>query len=144
MIDGVIITPLKVVEAHTGQVMHMLRSDSPVFAGFGEVYFSTIHPGSVKAWRRHNKMVANLAVPVGRVRIILFDQTANEAQEVILGKENYALLTVPPRIWSGFQGLGGDTSVIANCASIPHDPEEIERRSPDDPAIPYQWLELAI
>ena len=30
-------------------------------------------------------------------------------------------------------------AVVANCASIPHDPAEIRRLAPDDPSIPYDW-----
>ena len=42
MIEGVKITPLKQIKAERGKIMHMLRSDSPVFKSFGEVYFSTV------------------------------------------------------------------------------------------------------
>ncbi len=49
MIDGVLIRPLKIIPDSRGQIMHMLRSDSPGFAGFGEVYFSCIEPGAIKA-----------------------------------------------------------------------------------------------
>jgi dTDP-4-dehydrorhamnose 3,5-epimerase len=30
-------------------------------------------------------------------------------------------------------------AMVANCASIPHDPEEIERLDPFDSSIPYDW-----
>jgi hypothetical protein len=28
---------------------------------------------------------------------------------------------------------------VANCATEPHDPAEIERRSPTSAGIPYEW-----
>jgi len=28
---------------------------------------------------------------------------------------------------------------VANCSTIPHDPEEIDRKTPDDSSIPYTW-----
>lgn len=62
--------------------------------------------------------------------------------EILLGEDNYSLVTVPAMIWSGFKGMGTQTAILANCASIPHDPQEIERKDPFDPFIPYQW-ELA-
>ena len=42
MIQDVQIYPLKIISDDRGKVMHMLRSDSPAFKNFGEVYFSTI------------------------------------------------------------------------------------------------------
>ena len=30
-------------------------------------------------------------------------------------------------------------ALVANCATIPHDPDEIERLDPFDNDIPYDW-----
>ena len=142
MIDGVVITPLQVFEDQLGAVKKMITADSPSFAGFGEIYFSSIQPGKIKAWRKHKHMVSNLAVPTGNVRVVLFDAETRKTQEVILGDQNYALLTIPSAVWSGFQGLGHRDSLIVNCASMAHDPNESERRNADDPLFPYSWPDL--
>ena len=42
-------------------------------------------------------------------------------------------------IWNGFKGIGNEPSIVANCADIPHDPNEIERMSASDKTIPYNW-----
>jgi len=52
---------------------------------------------------------------------------------------NYALVTVPPFVWNGFKGIAAPYSVVANCATIPHDPAEIVRLDPFSPKIPYDW-----
>lgn len=148
MIDGVIVTPLKRIADDRGAVMHMLRRDSDVFEAFGEIYFSTVHPGIVKAWRLHKRMTLNYAVPVGRITLVLFDNRAGSptrgaVQEIEIGEDAYQLVTVPPLIWNGFMGLGVATALVANCATLPHDPDEIERREADDRAIPYTWPEAA-
>lgn len=144
MIRGVIITPLKQLADERGKVMHMLRSDSPVFKQFGEIYFSTVHPGAVKAWHVHREMTLNYAVIHGKIKFVLFDDragspTRGEIQEIFLSPENYNLVTVPPLVWNGFKGVGDVTAIVANCASIPHRTDEIERLPYDDPAIPYDW-----
>ena len=56
--------------------------------------------------------------------------------------DNYALVIVPPGVWHGFQGLADPISILANCATEPHDPAELDRRDPDDPRIPYGWRDL--
>ena len=144
MIDGVVVTPLKQIPDERGSVMHMLRRDCSTFSEFGEIYFSTVHPGVVKGWHLHHRMILNYAVPVGRIKFVLYDQredspTKGKISEVFMGPDNYVLVTVPPLIWNGFKGIGDVTSLLANCASIPHDPDEIERRDPLDEEIPYDW-----
>ena len=144
MIDGIILTPLKQIVDERGKVMHMLRCDAAHFSAFGEVYFSSVHPGAIKGWHVHHRMVLNYAVPHGLIKFVLFDdrpdsKTKGVIQEIFLGPDNYCLVTVPPRVWNGFKGIGTETALVANCASIPHDPEEIERKDPFDPSIPYDW-----
>jgi dTDP-4-dehydrorhamnose 3,5-epimerase len=148
MLDGVIITPLRQIEDPRGKVMHMLRRDSPVFTEFGEIYFSVVNPGAVKGWNRHRRMTLNYAVPHGRILLVLVDErsgsaTAGRTQEILLGDGHYNLVTIPPMLWTGFKGLGDTPALIANCASLPHDPDEVERRAPDDPAIPFHWQTTA-
>ena len=52
--------------------MHMLRSDSPIFNKFGEIYFSCTHPGVVKAWHLHKEMTLNYAVIFGEIKFVLY------------------------------------------------------------------------
>ena len=144
MIDGVLIEKLSQFPDERGKVMHMLRCTSPHFQQFGEIYFSVVNPGAVKAWKLHKEMTLNLAVPSGNVKLVLYDvrsdsPTQGEVQEIFVGEENYSLVQVPSGIWSGFQGLGQVSSMIANCATMPYDPEEVERLEANDSHIPYQW-----
>ena len=124
--------------------MHMLRADSPTFSRFGEIYFSCTYPGAIKAWHLHKEMTLNYATIYGEIRCVLFDdrpdsKTRGYVEEYHLSPENYYLLTVPPLVWNGWKGLGEHMSIVANCASIPHDPNEIERKPALDPSIPYDW-----
>ena len=124
--------------------MHMLRSDAPGFPGFGEIYFSCVYPGAIKGWHIHSRMTLNYAVPHGHIKFVLYDDregspTRGELQEVFLGPDNYCLVTVPPLVWNGFKGIGSEMAIVANCASISHDPDEIDRLDPFDPSIPYDW-----
>lgn len=144
MISGVRITPLEQIHDERGKVMHMLREDDAHFARFGEIYFSTIHPGAIKAWHRHSKMVLNYAVIFGDIKLVLFDDrsgspTRGEIQEIFLSPERYLLVTVPPLIWNGFKGIGDKTAILANCSTLPHQSEEIERLDALSSDIPYQW-----
>ncbi|KJU81318.1 WxcM-like protein [Candidatus Magnetobacterium bavaricum] len=144
MVSGVIIEPLRQIRDDRGKVMHMLRCDSPFYHSFGEIYFSMINPGAIKAWKLHKQMTMNLAVPYGEIKLVLFDDrkdspTRGNIQEIITGANNYCLIIIPPMIWNGFQAISNEASILANCATVPHDPNEIERLDYLTLDIPYKW-----
>jgi len=124
--------------------MHMLRRTDPWFREFGEIYFSTIYPSVVKGWHIHQRMTLNYAVVSGMIKLVLYDDredspTRGEANELFIGEANYALVTIPPGVWNGFKGIGIGPAILANCATEPHDPDEIMRLDPFDNHIPYDW-----
>lgn len=144
MIEGLIVSPLKQITDERGKVMHMLRADSPLFTAFGEIYFSVVNPGAVKAWKRHLKMTQHYAVPVGKIKLVLFDGRKGSKSEgnievIETGEDNYCLIKIPPMIWYGFSGIAKQPSLIANCTDIPHAPEETEKLDANDNSIPYKW-----
>jgi len=144
-IDGVLVTGLRQIVDERGAVLHHMRNDAPEFTAFGECYFSEMVPGAVKAWKRHRKQTQNLAVPIGRVRFVIYDDresspTHGGLQVMELGRpDNYKRLHIPLGLWYGFTCLGDRPALIANCADLPHDPNDAELRPENDPGIPFRW-----
>jgi len=131
-IEGVILTDLKRISHPKGDILHgMKRSDSG-FAGFGEVYFSTIKGGHIKGWNKHNEMTLNFVVPFGSATFILIDariesKSKGNMCQINIGLSNYKRLTIPSGIWVGFKGQGKKDSLILNIASTEHDPNEMDK-----------------
>lgn len=144
-IDGVTISALKQIEDARGAVLHMIRSDSPLFSRFGEIYFSVVNPEIVKAWKRHREMTQCFTVPAGRIRLVLFDDregspSNGKIEGIILGRpDRYFLVRIPPMVWYGFKGISEIPALVANCADLPHSPDESEQISSSDNHIPYSW-----
>lgn len=129
LIVGLLVTPEKRLASPKGDVLRAIKRSSPGFAGFGETYFSTIHEGVVKGWRRHTRVTLNLVVPIGRIRFVVHDDRPGSAStgrfsEVTLGGPDHSRLTVPPGLWMAFQGLGAGTSLLLNLIDEEHDPTE--------------------
>jgi dTDP-4-dehydrorhamnose 3,5-epimerase len=143
-IDGLVVTPLRRIPDERGAVFHMLREDSPTFERFGEIYFSMVYPGAIKAWHIHTDMTLNYAVPVGMVKLVCYDDregspTRGNVVELHVGELNYCLVTIPMMVWNGFKGAGTGPALVANCSTVPHRPDEIQRMDPFTDAIPYDW-----
>jgi dTDP-4-dehydrorhamnose 3,5-epimerase len=133
------LTKLSVIETVGGSVLKALLKSDSTFNDFGEVYFSEIEPGAIKAWKYHKEMTLNLIVPKGKVKFVfcLNNNRNNAFEEIVIGRENYSRITVKPGIWFGFQGLDEETSLIMNVADIIHKPDEVERLELNE--IKYNW-----
>ena len=142
MIEGVILTPLKIINVSGGDVYHGMKASDAGFEGFGEAYFSSVDTDVIKAWKKHNKMTLNLVVPVGRIGFVIFDDRKNSStggshQQEILDMHNYCRITIPPGLWFGFKGLGKDLNLLMNMANIEHTYLEGEKKSIDE--LDYDW-----
>jgi dTDP-4-dehydrorhamnose 3,5-epimerase len=142
LLEGIIVTPLKIIENSKGDIFHGMKNIDPGYKEFGEAYFSTVLPGHIKAWKKHLRMTLNLIVPVGKVRFVLFDDreessTKGKFMDLSLSKSNYQRLTIPPNVWFGFQGKGFTHNLVLNIANNIHDPDE--QINIDFKVINYNW-----
>lgn len=141
-IEGVIISPQKVIHVPNGDVLHAMKKGELGYSGFGEAYFSTIKHAAIKAWKRHNKMTLNLIVPVGKIRFVMFDSRVNlsssdKFQIIELSRQNYCRLTIPPKVWFGFQCISKEDSILLNISDVSHDPDEVDKKVLDE--IDFDW-----
>ena len=144
MIAGVEIQALRQIIDDRGRVMHMMRSDNPMFVRFGESYFSEILPGQVKAWKRHSTSTQHLAVPVGTILLVIYDGrpdsvTQGQTVQLEIGRENYVLVRIPNGLWYGFKCISLGPALIANCTDFPHDSGESETKNELDFPTSAPW-----
>lgn len=147
-IDGVWLQPLAAIPAAGGPVLHFLKTGyalAPAESRFGEIYFSEVLRGEIKAWKRHRRQTQLFAVPIGLIQIAVYDVRENSPTsgalfQTLLGRpDNYSLLSIPPGVWYGFRALGAGSALVCNCADIPHDPAESEKIAADSDLIPFSW-----
>jgi len=147
IIDGVLINAKKSIHDERGYIQHYIRCDDKEFSKFGEIYFSSIYNGTVKAWHIHTKMTLNYLCVFGMIKLVLYDDRENSPtkgllNEFFIGEKNNQMITIPSNIWNGFKGYGErEFSIVANFTDFPHDKEEISRTFPNlNPKISeYDW-----
>ena len=134
--DGVTLTPLKQIFHPKGDIFHAMKKSDDGFEGFGEAYFSTIHKGDIKGWKKHTQMTLNLVVIVGEIEFVVYDDNSEAFFSVKLSSSNYQRLTVKPNLWMAFRGVD-DNNTLLNLASIEHNPSEAENLELE--SIVYAW-----
>lgn len=142
MIEGVTVTPLKRILHDKGDIYHAMKCSEDSYYSFGEAYFSSVHYSEIKGWKKHNKMILNVVVPIGAIRFVAYDDregssTYEDFFEIIISKDNYCRLTIPTGVWLSFQGVDKGLNLLLNLASIEHDPNE--SISCDIRDIEYNW-----
>ncbi|MBP7088334.1 MAG: dTDP-4-dehydrorhamnose 3,5-epimerase family protein [Candidatus Omnitrophica bacterium] len=143
-IEGVKIIPLKQIPDERGKIMHMLKCTDPHFEKFGEIYFSVAYPGVIKGWHLHTKQTQFYAVISGMIKLALYDErkdskTYKELMEIFSGEDNYQLIRIPTGVVNGYKVIGIKPAIVANCATLPHDPDEMVRYDPLNSHIKYDW-----
>src|SRR5688572_1365770 len=103
-----------------------------------------VFSGVIKGWHRHRVMTLTYAVLVGKMLVAFWAVRPDSPTKGTLtiqpvGEGVYMRVSVPPMVWNAFAGLADTPSYVANCATHPHDPDEIERIDPHDPSIPIDW-----
>lgn len=141
-INRYLLLPLKIIDHPDGNILHSLKSSSESFIRFGEAYFSFINHGAIKGWKKHNKVTLNICVPIGAIRFIIhsgekLENGLVDADEIVLDRSNYNILSIPPGSWVAFQGLGKQTNMLLNIIDYEHDPNESDNKSLD--SYPYNW-----
>lgn len=143
-IVGVDVVPLTRIPDERGAILHMLRNDDAHFSQFGEVYFSMAYPGVIKGWHEHSRQTQNYAVPVGMIKLVLYDNRQDSGSfgqvlELFTGELNYCLISIPPGVINGYKVIGSQQAMVANCASLPHEAGEMVRYDPFSDVVPYTW-----
>ena len=55
-LNGVLLSPIKIINTSGGDVLHAMKKTDLGFYDFGEAYFSEIQSGAIKAWKRHKEI----------------------------------------------------------------------------------------
>ena len=146
LIDGVVVTPLKLVPNERGRLMEVQRRDDPDFPGFGQVYVTQSFANVIKAWYRHHAQTDQIAAITGLVKLVLYDdregsRTRGFVNEIMLGELSPRLVRIPPGLWHGFKAVGDGGAFLLHLNSEPIrlDAPDEDRLAADDPRIPYTW-----
>jgi hypothetical protein len=67
-----------------------------------------------------------LAVPYGKVRFTFAKKIDERTKEFIIGKKNYLILVVPPKIWFKFTSLHKISIVVNTLNEIHRDFETLK------------------
>lgn len=150
MIDGVLVRPLLWHNDQRGSLAELVRADDPelMVVPFGQVYVTTLYPGVVKAWHRHEQQWDRMVCLRGRVLLGLIDgrpgsPTAGAELRVVMGDRNFVVVRIPAGVWHGLKNLATEEAMVVNVVSHPYQPDHPdELRRPAHGDLPFDWSRI--
>jgi len=72
------------------------------FSNFGQMNFSHIHPGAIKAWHKHTYQTDLWFVVQGDLKIgIVYEGSDLKFWSTVIGEHKPGILIIPPNFWHG-------------------------------------------
>jgi dTDP-4-dehydrorhamnose 3,5-epimerase len=148
MIEGVEVRSLVTHSDERGFFREVVRNtEGIVREGWAQMSHSLMHSGVAKAWHVHPTQIDWWYVPVGDLKVALYDlregsRTRGELQEFLLGDHYEAqLLKIPAGVAHGCKAIGDCAHLVYLTSSV-YDSEEEGRIPHDDPGIGYDWTAI--
>lgn len=105
----------------------------------GQVNYSTVYPGVVKAWHRHRNQVDYWMVISGDARCATFDPETNKFETHFLGEHNPRVVAIPPGVWHGLTPVGNRPCGLLYWVTEKYDPAHPDEERAAFDAFDYDW-----
>jgi len=146
MIEGVAIKNLVKHADERGYFEEIIRGNDDFFKeGFGQLSYSYVYEGVVKAWHLHKVQSQWTCIIKGSAKVVLHDcrkdsKTFGTTMELLAG-ENYQDLVYkfPPGVAHGYRCINGPMLVLYVTSGV-YDLEDEQRIPHDDASIGFDWL----
>tara|TARA_B100000989_G_scaffold276975_1_gene237593 strand:- start:1129 stop:1524 length:396 start_codon:yes stop_codon:yes gene_type:complete len=117
------IIKLKKIKNKKGDILKYISSKNKYLKKFGEIYFTEIKYNQTKGWNFHKKSQCLISVPFGKVKFTFANNLNGKKKIKIIGRNNYSLIVLPPKIWFNFKSLD-KLSLVANTINFIHNDKE--------------------
>lgn len=146
-IEGVVIHDLERHADDAGSLTELARLEEGRMAALGgfavaQVTYSTLEPGSIKAFHVHRRQTDVWFVPpADRVLLVLVDvrdgsPTAGTRQRLVLGDGRARLVRIPPGVAHGCRNLGAAPAAIVYFTDVAFSADPAET---DEGRLPWDF-----
>ena len=105
----------------------------------GQINYSTLNPGVVKAWHRHKHQTDYFCVVMGNAKVALHDEKTGKTETHFIGELNPKVLKIPPGIWHGYTPVGDKPCGLLYYMDRRYDPENPDEERAPWNSFGYNW-----
>ena len=106
----------------------------------GQINYSVMYPGVIKAWHRHSRQSDMWLVTMGHLKLGVHNQDDGRSWLAVIGEKNPGIMIIPPPLWHGATATGGQPGGVLYYVSAAYDPADPdEQRRPFDSIEGFTW-----
>lgn len=112
-----------------------------VMSDQGQVNYSLMYPGVIKAWHRHHVQTDFWMCPQGHIKVGVYDEEAGRAWQVVIGQMRPGVLVIPPPLWHGGATAGHEAAGLLYYVTHAYNaqqPDEDRRAYDSVEGFPWQ------
>lgn len=100
----------------------------------GQINYSELVPGVVKAFHRHQKQTDYWCVIRGNAKVVLVDERSGkrEIKTYCVGEQNPQVIEIPPGVWHGYTPIGNQMAGMLYWVTERYNPA-----SPDEERLSW-------
>lgn len=114
-------------------IMNQLQG---VLSAQGQINYSVMYPGIVKAWHRHRKQTDFWLGLHGMLRVGVHRESDKRTWQVFIGEKQPMMVIIPPPLWHGAATVGPEPAGLLYYVTQQYDPAE-----PDEQRAAYDAIE---
>lgn len=108
-----------------------------VLSAEGQINYSVMYPGIIKAWHRHEKQTDFWLCLHGHLKVGVHRESDDTRWTCVIGEKRPAVVIVPPPLWHGAATVGPEPAGLLYYVTHPYNashPDEQRRawNEPDD------------
>ena len=106
----------------------------------GQVNYSAMYPGVVKAWHRHQKQTDFWLCLHGHLKIGVHREDDGTLWQAVIGEKQPGVVIIPPPLWHGAATVGPEPAGLLYYVTHQYDPSEPdEQRRPWNEPADFPW-----
>jgi dTDP-4-dehydrorhamnose 3,5-epimerase len=117
-------------------IMNQLQG---VMGADGQINYSVMYPGVVKAWHRHQKQTDFWLCTMGHLKVGVH-RDDGRTWKAVIGEKRPGVLIIPPPLWHGACTIGPQSAGLLYYVTHAYDPQDPdEERRPFDSVPEFSW-----
>lgn len=106
----------------------------------GQINYSVMYPGVIKAWHRHHKQTDFWLCPMGHIKVGVHNEETGRTWQIVIGPMRPGILIIPPTLWHGGASVGHEPAGLLYYVTHSYDPKQPdEDRRAYDSVQGFPW-----
>ena len=107
------VSKIKFINRPKGNIFTLIQNINNKIK-FDELYISELNSFKIKAWKFHEKKIQRIYIPIGKVKVAIYQPKIKKIKTVVLGEASKKMITIYNGVFYGFKSISKKKSLILN------------------------------